>query len=250
MRITVVLPAYNEARDLPPLLDRIGTSLTAARCDFRILVVDDGSADATAECARRATAWWPVDLVQHPRNMGLGAAMRTGLRAAAEVDGVVATMDADNSHDPALIPAMLRTLEDGFDVVIASRFQPGGREIGVAPHRRLLSHAAGFMLGAVVRYPGVRDYTCGYRLYRADVLRRLIDVFGPGFIREDGFACMLELLLNLKAVGARVAEVPLVLRYDLKRGASKMRVLRTVRRYGVVIARAPSPQARLAGASR
>jgi dolichol-phosphate mannosyltransferase len=84
----------------------------------------------------------------------------------------------------------------------------------------------------------VRDYTCGFRLYRAETLRTLIGVFGAdAFLREQGFACMLELLLNLRELNVRVGEVPLVLRYDLKAGASKMRVLRTIRRYAVVMVR-------------
>ena len=240
MRVTVMLPAYNEADDLPPLLERTGRAL-AGLSEGRILVVDDGSQDGTAAAVEKAAASLPITLIRHPRNMGLGAAMRTGLKAAARGDGVVVTMDADNSHDPALIHEMVRRLGDGYDVVIASRFQDGGQEIGVAPHRKLLSHSASAMLKLILPYRNVRDYTCGYRAYRVEVLRRLLEVFGDGFIRENGFSCMLELLINCRSIGARVAEVPLVLRYDLKSGASKMRIFRTVWRYGATISRAFLP---------
>lgn len=236
MKVTVMLPAYNEADDLPPLLERVGKALSG-RVDYRILVVDDGSSDGTVAAAERAAGFLPIELVRHPRNMGLGAAMRTGLRAASKGEGVVVTMDADNSHDPALIPAMLARLEEGYDVVIASRFQPGGQEVGVAQHRKLLSHSASGMLKIVVPYAHVRDYTCGYRAYRVELLRRLIDTFGDGFVRENGFSCMLELLINCRAVRARASEVPLVLRYDMKSGASKMKVFRTIWRYAVTISR-------------
>ena len=235
MKMTVVLPAFNEEKDLPPLLQRIGSALSAAQCDYRILVVDDGSRDRTVEVIQEAQRTLPITLVKHPRNMGLGAAIRTGLTEASKQDGVVITMDADKSQDPALIPAMVRRIEEGFDVVIASRFQEGGQEVGVAPHRVVLSHGAGIVMRAAVRFPGVRDYSCGYRAYTAEILRALQKAYGQDFVHENGFACMFELLVKLKKIGARASEVPLVLRYDLKSGPSKMRVGRTLARYGAVL---------------
>lgn len=240
MRVTVMLPAYNEADDLPPLLERVARSLSG-RMDYRVLVVDDGSTDGTVAAVERLARTMPITLVKHPRNMGLGAAMRTGLKEAARGEGVVVAMDADNSHDPELIHAMLARLDEGYDVVIASRFQDGGQELGVAPHRKLLSHGAGAMLKVLVPYRNVRDYTCGYRAYRVETLRRLLATFGDGFVRENGFSCMLEILINCRSIDARVSEVPLVLRYDLKTGASKMRIVRTVWRYGATISRAFLP---------
>jgi dolichol-phosphate mannosyltransferase len=235
MRLTVVLPAYNEAQDLPALLNRIGTVLSAASYDFQVLVVNDGSTDATAEVTRQASAMWPITLIQHPHNLGLGAALRTGLHAATQEDGTVITMDADNSHDPALIPTMVEQVEQGYDVVIASRFQEGGQEVGVAPHRKLLSHAASTIMRLVFQYANVRDYSCGYRAYRASMLRQLQATYGPDFLQERGFACILELLLKLRALNARAIEIPLVLRYDLKKGRSKMRISRTIARYAAVM---------------
>jgi dolichol-phosphate mannosyltransferase len=236
MKVTLLLPAYNEAEDLPPLLEKAGKALEG-RADYRILVVDDGSKDGTADAVRAAAQRLPITMIQHPRNLGLGAAMRTGLKSAALGEGVVVTMDADNSHDPELIHAMIARLGEGYDVVIASRFQPGGRELGVPGHRRLISHTASAVLRLLIRYRGVKDYTCGFRVYRVETLRRLIEVYGDGFLRENGFSCMLELLLNLHSLHVPAAEVPLVLRYDLKTGASKMRIFRTVWRYVVTITR-------------
>lgn len=235
-KITVMLPAYNEEKDLPGLLERIQRALDGW-ADYRILVVDDGSRDRTAQIVRDAATKMPAELIQHSQNMGLGAAMRTGLKAAAQSSDVVVTLDADNSQDPELIKTMVERLGEGFDVVIASRFQPGAQEIGVPPFRIFLSHFSSAGIRTLVHYPGVRDYTCGFRAYRAEALRNLINIFGNNFIRENGFSCMFELLLNLRTLRARVSEIPLVLRYDLKEGASKMRIIRTMWRYVITLIR-------------
>jgi dolichol-phosphate mannosyltransferase len=236
MKIIVMMPAYNEEKDLPGLLDRIQRAMSGW-ADYSILVVDDGSADRTAQIVLDAAERMPAKLIQHEVNKGLGAAIRTGLKAASEQGDVVVTLDADNSQDPELIRAMVEKLKTGFDFVVASRFQPGAQEIGVPPFRVFLSHLSSGGIRAIVRYPGVRDYTCGFRAYKAETLRKLIRQFGDSFLRENGFSCMLELVLNLRRIKARGTEVPLVLRYDLKEGASKMRILRTMWRYVVTLTR-------------
>jgi len=113
---------------------------------------------------------------------------------------------------------------------------------------KVLSRGASFLLSMVARVPGARDYTCGYRLYRASMLRRALKVWGDRLIEEAGFVCMAELLVKLGRGGARVSEAPLVLRYDLKEGASKMKVMQTISRYFVMARRVRSnPIPRVSG---
>ena len=234
----LALPAYNEERSLPALLERclpLTHALAEEGRSFRVLVVDDGSSDRTIEAAQAFAGRLALEVVPHSVNQGLGAALRTcltqGLARAGEEDAI-ATMDADNTHDPALLPAMWRQLEIlGADVVIASRYARGGEEIGLSALRRVLSRGASFLLAAVTPVRGARDYTCGFRVYRAATLRRAAAAWGDRLIEEAGFTCMAEVLLKLGRGGARVDEHPLILRYDLKLGASKMKVLRTIRRY-------------------
>jgi dolichol-phosphate mannosyltransferase len=247
----LALPAYNEERSLPALLERcipVAGRLAAEGRRMGVLVVDDGSADATAERARAFADRLQIEVIPHDRNRGLGTALRTCLRSAVErcgEDDVVATMDADNTHDPSLLPEMWQCLrERKADVVIASRYAPGGEEVGLTALRKVLSRGASWLLTLTVPVAGARDYTCGYRVYRAPTLRRVMAAWGDRWIEESGFTCMAEVLLKLGRAGAVVDEWPLILRYDLKEGASKMKIMRTIGRYFAMAARVrrePSP---------
>jgi dolichol-phosphate mannosyltransferase len=236
-----VLPAYNEERSLPALLERyvaLGSVLEARGTPLRVLVVDDGSSDETIAAARSFEGRLDIEVVPHGVNRNLGAALRTGLSEAlnrAADDDVISTMDADNTHDPSILPDMWdRLARESADIVIASRYAPGGREIGLTRLRQFLSRGASFLMTMVAPVAGARDYTCGFRLYRASTLRRAHKIWGERLIEEAGFTCMAEVLLKLGRGGAVVTEAPLVLRYDLKEGASKMKVMQTIGRYFVM----------------
>jgi dolichol-phosphate mannosyltransferase len=239
-RIFVALPAYNEEAAIATLLEHVLEVAASAHHPTTVIVVDDGSTDGTAD-AVRAFEERGVLLVRHARNQGLHEAVRTGMLAALERAGpedVLVTLDADNTHHPELIPRMVAEIEAGADVVIASRFARGGKMIGAPFIRHVYSHSAALILRARFPMRGVRDYTCGYRMYRVSVLRRAFERWGDEFVNIPGFSCMLDILLRLRTLGARATEVPLVLRYDLKVSPSKLRVIRTIRNsLGLVAAR-------------
>lgn len=234
-----MLPAYNEAENLAPLLDRVRLAWWG-RIPFRVLLVDDGSRDGTVAVAVAAARQIPVEIVRHERNRGLAAAIRTGIqevcRRAADRD-VIVTMDADNSHPPELVGLMLERLQAGYDLVIASRFVRGGKEEGVPWKRRALSRAAGLVFRCVFPIRGVRDYTTGFRAYRAALLKELCRLHGDRLIESTAFSVMTEILLKASALRPRIIEVPLVLRYDFKSGPSKMRLGRTIRDYAQLLQR-------------
>jgi len=166
----------------------------------------------------------------HEQNQGLGATLRDGLREAAERAGdrdIIITMDADESHTPGLMLRMVRMIREGYDVVIASRYQRGSRIYGLALHRRVVSRLASWLMRAVFPTPGVSDYTCGYRAYRAAALKQAYALYGDELVNQSGFQCMVDVLLKLRRLPLIFGEVPMILRYDLKRGSSKMRIFKT-----------------------
>jgi dolichol-phosphate mannosyltransferase len=241
VRVWIVLPAYNEADNLPGLFERLREiARDAYRLELRVIVVDDGSTDDTATTARQAASGLAVELLRNDTNRGLAETFMRGMTEAARqasTGDIVVCMDADNSHVPGQILRMIREIQEGRDVVIASRYRPGSVVKGVPVVRRLLSRGMSILFRIVFPIEGVRDYSCGYRAYRAEFLKNALAVQGDKLFASDGFACMVAMLLRLAREDAVFGEVPLVLRYDQKQGASKMKVGRTVLRTLQVLVR-------------
>ena len=229
-KIWIVLPAYNEADGLPSLLTKIHGVMAARKEDWEVIVVDDASEDATPHIVHQAALQMPVKLVQHADNQGLDGALRTGFQTALQLGqtgDIVVTLDADDTQPPATIDPMLLRINEGYDVVIASRYQPESRVIGVPRHRLAMTWFARVLFRAIIPMTGVRDYTCGFRAYRYDALKRSADHYGAGFVSEKGFSCMVDVLLKMRRFNFIMGEVPMLLRYDQKQGLSKMAVRRT-----------------------
>ena len=230
-KVFIVLPAYNEERGLPDLLHAIEQVFAINGRDYHIIVVDDASTDSTAEIAREAAAELPLTLVQHKTNQNLPGALRTGFKTAikfAEEQDVIITMDGDNTHPPAIMNLLLQKIAEGYDVMIASRFQPGSRVCGVPAIRVVTAFGARMLFKIIMPIPAVRDYTCGYRAYRGKVLRDSMEFYGEQWVSEEGFSCMADVLLKMRRFKYIMGEVPMLLRYDQKEGGSKMKVLQTI----------------------
>ena len=232
MTVWIVLPAYNESANLPALMGGLAALADDTyRLALRVILVDDGSTDDTATVALRVAGNVPLQVLRNETNRGLAETFMRGMTEAsrlAQPSDVVVCMDADNSHVPGQILRMVREIQEGRDVVIASRYQRGSVIRGVPWSRRILSRGLSILFRLVLPIEGARDYSCGYRAYRAEFLQRAISLRGEKLFATDGFACMVGLLLRLANEGAIVGEVPLVLRYDRKLGASKMDVGGTI----------------------
>ena len=230
----IVLPAYNEQDNLPSLIVNLETALERL-CrmghERAYVVVDDGSTDRTCQILDEIAQKLPITVVQHSTNQGLGVTIRDGLKKAIELahgQDIVFTMDADNTHPTGLLIRMTERILEGNDIVIASRYRPGSRIVGLSKYRSLMSFGARLLFQLVLPIPGVRDYTCGYRAYRVALLQKAFRLYGDALVQKKDFQCMSELLVRLSALDPIVTEVPMILRYDQKKGDSKMRVIQTV----------------------
>ena len=223
--IWILLPAYNEQRDLPRLLEKMEKAL--AGVDYRLVVVNDGSTDNTSEILERYAGNLKLDIVGHPINRGLGETERDGFEFIAwkaQPDDFIVRIEGDDTHEPKYLFDLIEKLKEGYDVVNTSRFQPGGGQLGVDGYRTFISRSANIFMRLMFRIRGVSDYSCGYRAYRARVIKDALDIYGNNFIqmRGMGFTSTLEIIVKLNILGCRFAEVPFVLRYDQKKGSSKM----------------------------
>lgn len=240
MRASIILPIFNEEGNLRQLLSQMvslsGLLSTTYDTLLRLIFVDDGSTDDSSNIIARFQNQnaIPTVLLSHERNMGLGCALRTGLTESLNTEdsaGVVVIMDGDNTHNPLLIGDMLQKVLDGADVVIASRYQKGGIEVSVPLMRKMISRFGNIVFCALFKLPGVRDYTSGYRMIRLSIIRCVAKKTEQLFFQRVGFASMAELLLNIGMCTKKFHEVPLVLRYDQKRGRSKMPLIQTIVEY-------------------
>jgi dolichol-phosphate mannosyltransferase len=214
MRVFVSVPTYKEAENIEELLRR----MRAAVPDAHILVIDDGSPDGTAEIADKVgVELGGIEVLRRPGKSGLGAAYRAGhaIGVARGYD-VMVQIDADLSHQPEALPAMLAAVEDGADLAIGSRYVEGGA-IPHWPVYRLALSRWGCVYAGWALQTGVADSTAGYRAYRASALKKM----HFETTRANGYTFQIEMTYRLVQVGGRVTEVPITF-LDRERGTSKM----------------------------
>jgi dolichol-phosphate mannosyltransferase len=240
----VVLPCYNEEENISELVREWNSHkdrLNEEGVLLKLIIVNDGSSDNTLHiCKGLESIYDNAVLLNHERNKGLGEALNTGINYAVsqKKKGFLCVMDADMTHDPDYIYSLISKIRDEkLHCVIASRYRKGSKVEGLSLYRKILSYGARTVYTFNLRIPHVRDYTCGYRLYQIDMLDTLYKKYKGRILSENGFACMMELLVKVSREGFRIGEVPFVLKYQLKGGESKMRVWRTVYRSLLVVMR-------------
>ena len=212
-RVLVIIPTYNEAENLRHIVDRVRYAVPEAD----VLVADDNSPDGTGEIADElAAADSQIAVMHRPGKQGLGNAYLAGFAWAKEhgYDAVV-EMDADGSHAPEELPGLLDALVDA-DVVIGSRYVPGGKVLNWPVHRLLLSRGGNLYTRLALRMP-VRDATGGYRVYRMTAL----DKMDVDTVASQGYCFQVDLAWRAHKNGFRVAEVPITFA-ERQRGTSKM----------------------------
>lgn len=236
-KLFVVLPCYNEEENIGEILyeweKQMDKLIQFGIEDVDIIAVNDGSQDNTLAILEDCKIkYGNIIILSHDINKGLGQAVKTGMEFAAkdgDEEDYLCIMDSDNTQNPVYIFNMLKAVSSlGSDCVIASRYRRNSKTTGVSLFRNSLSLGARFYYSLILGIPGIRDYTCGYRLYKVSIIKRAFQIFGSNFIRENGFSCMVEILYKIHLCDGKISEVPFKLRYDLKKGASKMKVLKNI----------------------
>ena len=213
----LVLPTYNEAENIEAIVKAALSNLASAGRDHRVLVVDDGSPDGTGDIADRLAAENPaVNVLHRRRKEGIGPAYRAGFaEALAGGAELVLEMDSDFSHDPADLPRLIEASESA-DLVLGSRYVPGGGVTDWGLGRRLISRGGCLYAQILLRVP-VRDLTGGFKCFHRRVLEG-IDLDGVG---TDGYGFQIEMTFRALRAGFHVREIPILFR-ERRVGASKM----------------------------
>jgi dolichol-phosphate mannosyltransferase len=210
----VILPTYNEAENLERIVNAV---LEQLRDSDRVLVVDDNSPDGTGEIADRlADSKESVSVLHRPRKEGLGPAYLAGFHVALDAGAQrIVEMDADFSHDPAYLPKLIGAAEH-YDLVIGSRYVPGGGVTEWGPVRKFISRGGSSYARVALGLP-IRDLTGGFKCFRREVL----ETINLDTIQARGYAFQVETTYRAIRAGFRVVEIPIVFR-DRAEGTSKM----------------------------
>jgi dolichol-phosphate mannosyltransferase len=209
---TVVIPTYNEHDTIGPLIQQI-----LAHPHFRVLVVDDNSPDGTGDLVNTLAQDEPrVGLLARPGKQGLGTAYLAGFRRALEEGAqFIFEMDADFSHDPSYLP-LLREAADRYDLVLGSRYVPGGGTTDWGYMRQFISRGGNLYAGIILGLPVV-DATGGFRCYRREVL----ETIPLDSVRSNGYSFQIEMVYRTLRAGFRIGEIPIIFP-DRRVGQSKM----------------------------
>ncbi len=215
MKALVVIPTYNEVQNIDAVLSKV---LEHKNVD--ILVVDDSSQDGTSEKVKRWTEITErVNLIIRPSKLGLGTAYITGFRWGLDRDyEYFFEMDADLSHDPKEIPSFIKKIDEGYDLVIGSRYMRGTISVvGWDFKRLLLSKFANRYATAILGLKWLSDVTSGYRCYR----REVIESIDLDKIKSNGYAFQIEMVYRAYKKGFKIGEIPIIF-YERNSGSSKM----------------------------
>ncbi|MBS3144209.1 glycosyltransferase [Candidatus Woesearchaeota archaeon] len=238
MKVIIAMPMYNEELDIGNHLAKL---IKVLKKDYAILILDDGSKDKSVEIVKKFAKKAKIILVQHEVNQGLSTTLNDIFKETAKrinEDDVVVTMDADDTHDPKYIEEMVKEITLGYNFVVASRFQKGSKELGYPKYKIFLSGCINMVLKILFPVKKLRDYTTGYRAYRGSIIKNLVRDHGRKIITAKGFAGLAETLIKMRKYGLKVKEIPLVYRYDLKKGLSKLKLWITLKEYSKLIIKA------------
>jgi dolichol-phosphate mannosyltransferase len=237
--IIFVIPVYNEEKNIELLLLKTKEKMEVQDLDYRLIIVNDGSTDNTVSIIESLKDKLPLELCSYYPNRGVGEAFRVGFRKALEIcddNDIIVTKEADNTSDLSILDKLISKIKDGYDVALASCYAREGAVLGTTLFRLILSKGANILLKFVVPAKNIHTFSSFYRAYSSKALEEIYRIYGDKLIEEDGFECMVELLIKFSQDSRfKITEVPMILDGTKRVGKSKMRILKTTKGFLKVI---------------
>lgn len=237
--VIFIIPVYNEEENISKLLYKTSDKMKEMNLNYKIVVINDGSTDNTEKMVEMLKDKIPVEVYSHYPNRGVGEAFRVGFRKALELskDGdIIVTKEADNTSDLSILDELISKIDEGYDLTLASCYAREGAVVGTTPFRLILSKGANTLLKLLIPVKNINTYSSFYRAYNSAALKEIYGIYGDRLLEEDGFECMVELLIKFSRNGKfKITEVPMVLDGSRRAGKSKMRVLKTAKGFLKVI---------------
>ena len=226
--IYIILPSFNEEKNLIKIIKKI--EFLNKKLKSKVILVDDGSNDATEKIVKKKYSV-KIIYLKHKTNKGLSLTLESGFKKVVKIGSkkdIVITLDSDNTHPIDLIPEMINQINKKNDIVIASRFQKGSKVKGVTFFRKSMSFGAKLIFKFFFPFKNLNDYTCNYRAYKFYLIKKIVNE--KNFFNKEGFNIAAKILIYFINVykNLNIAEVPLILSYNKKIGASKMIIFLTI----------------------
>ena len=225
----ILLPAFNEKKNLVKIFQKI-KKISKKIKNITVILVDDCSTDSTILLKNKKYKFKLIYL-KHKKNMGLSIAMETGFKLVPKKNkdkDILVTLDSDNTHPISIIPNMIRKIQNGSDIVIASRFTKFSKVKGLTFWRHFLSAGAKYLFKLFYPHKNLNDYTCNFRAYKMYLIKEVLKK--KRFFRNEDFNIAAKILLFLinKYNKLNLLEVPFTLSYNYKIGQSKMKFTKTI----------------------
>ena len=225
----ILLPAFNEKKNLIKIFQKINKICKKTK-NITVILVDDCSTDSTILLKNKKYKFKLI-YSKHKKNMGLSIAMETGFKLVPKKNkdkDILVTLDSDNTHPISIIPNMIRKIQNGSDIVIASRFTKSSKVKGLTFWRQFLSVGAKYLFKSFYPYKNLNDYTCNFRAYKMFLIKEVLK--NKKFFKNEDFNIAAKILLFLinKYNKLNLLEVPFTLSYNYKIGQSKMKLTNTI----------------------
>jgi glycosyltransferase involved in cell wall biosynthesis len=220
------LPAYNEAATVGLSIYRIGEVMKQVNREYELIVLDDGSTDETHQVVDSYERLLPIRLIGFESNRGFGPSLLCLLKEVVRRSifperDILVTIEADFSQNPSVVPEMVREIEGGADLVIASAFARGSRIINTPLRFKVLNSMFYILFRNLYSVRGVKDYVSSFRAYRVGLLKRGLEQMDDEIVTLKGRSANTELLLNLNRLNPHIVEVPLLYRHDIRKRESR-----------------------------